>query len=49
MARKDYNKDLYKNAGKTPVSEMIADRRRRWLGRVVMFENILISTMPRCL
>jgi len=32
MARKDYDKDLYKNAGVTSVSEMIADRCRRWLG-----------------
>jgi len=31
MARKDYDKDPYQNAGMTPVFEMIADRCRRWL------------------
>jgi len=34
------NKDLYKNAGMMPVSDMITDRPWRWLGHVLRLENI---------
>ena len=34
------NKDLYKKAGMMPVSDMITDRRWRWLGHVLRLENI---------
>ena len=34
------NKDLYKKAEMIPVSDMIADRRWRWLGHVLRLESI---------
>ena len=38
--KKITNKDLQKKAGMMPVSDMITDRRWRWLGHVLRLENI---------
>ena len=40
------NKDLYKNAGMMPVSDMIKERHWRWLGHVLRLEDINNVKVP---